>query len=190
MKHQITIDTDEPFWPEQAEILDRYFAGEIGSAEACDELKWSTGLWSFNMVQLINEAVKGKSDCKKESVVERFESTTPAFNLGGIQITPKDFIAAIKGLRGKYGHIPTSSEDFAARKTDEAEPEEPSAVTTRRVKLEAGKVRLFARSLETGEVVEIKDLYWFEEQGVRDFHGNSFGGELYEFEVEIKERDC
>jgi hypothetical protein len=55
-------------------------------------------------------------------------------------------------------------------------------MTIQYLKLNSGSIKLFARSLETGEVTEIEDLYWFEEQGVHDFDGQ---GHFESFEIEL-----
>lgn len=49
--------------------------------------------------------------------------------------------------------------------------------------------KIFAEHLETGEIVEIDDLYWFEENGVRSFDEPDSIGNEYKFWIEIAKEE-
>jgi len=49
-------------------------------------------------------------------------------------------------------------------------------------------MKIIAIDAETGERIEITDLYWFEEQGVHDLMGEAFY-DRYTFEFEIERDD-
>ena len=51
-------------------------------------------------------------------------------------------------------------------------------------------IRIFATSANTGERFEISDLYWFEENGVRDWNGQGHDDRFtFEFYLEDTEND-
>jgi hypothetical protein len=50
-------------------------------------------------------------------------------------------------------------------------------------------MKIFATDKKTGEVEEIKDLFWFEERGVHDFGGESLHFEYtFEFVIEMNDK--